>query len=203
MYQIEYFSLHDQVVKRVHDLFKRGGPVPPMNIQDVDIRCAQFLQGCLDRNAETLCVISGVVDLVCDIVLTSLGVTCILAMTSVHLLAFYRRVSATCLGCDHELVSDATFLDPLANELFRCLILARVVCELMAAQQDINVQGVLITGRINEISLLRCGLLEVRTRYTRLTYTEIEIGVKEFEGTLLIHGAHAKVTPFISNAHRT
>jgi hypothetical protein len=74
---------------------------------------------------------------------------------------------------------------------------------LWAAQQDINIQSVLITGRIDEISLLRCGLFEVRTRNARLTYTEIEIGVKEFKGTLLIHGAHAKVTPFISNAHRT
>ena len=102
-----------------------------MDIQYVDVRCAQFLQGCLDRNAETLCVISGVVDLVSDIILASLGVTCILAMTSVHLLAFYRSVSVTCLGCDDELVSDATFLSPLANELFGCFILARVECELM------------------------------------------------------------------------
>ena len=46
-----------------------------MNIQDVDVRRAQFLQGCLDGNAETLCVISGVVDLVSDIILSSLEVS--------------------------------------------------------------------------------------------------------------------------------
>jgi len=47
-----------------------------------------------------------------------------------------------------------------------------------------------------------CGLFEVNIRNVRLTYTEIEIGVKEFEGTLLIHGTHAKITPFISDTHR-
>jgi len=45
-----------------------------MDIQDVDVRRAQFLQGCLDSNAERLCVISGVVDLVSDIILASLEV---------------------------------------------------------------------------------------------------------------------------------
>jgi len=58
----------------VHNLFDRGGPIPPMNIQDVDVRRAQFLQGCLDSNAETLCVVSRVVHLVSDIILASLEV---------------------------------------------------------------------------------------------------------------------------------
>ena len=59
-----------------------------MNIQDVDVRGAQFLQGCLDRDAETLCVVSSVVHLVSDIILASLKVGCILATTLVHLRAF-------------------------------------------------------------------------------------------------------------------
>jgi len=58
----------------IHDLFDRGGPIPPMNIQDVEIRRAQVLQGCLDGNAETLCVISGVVHLVSYTILSSLEV---------------------------------------------------------------------------------------------------------------------------------
>ena len=62
-----------------------------MNIQDVDVRRAQFLQGCLDGNAKTFCVISGVVDLVSDIILASLEVGCILSMMSVRSRAFNTR----------------------------------------------------------------------------------------------------------------
>jgi hypothetical protein len=36
-YQIEYFSLNDKIVKRVHDLFNGSGPIPPVHIQDVDV----------------------------------------------------------------------------------------------------------------------------------------------------------------------
>jgi hypothetical protein len=75
-------------MERVHGLFDRDGPIPPMNIQDVDVRCVQFLQGCLDRNAKTLCVVSGVVHLVSDIILTSLEVDRILAMVLAHLREF-------------------------------------------------------------------------------------------------------------------
>jgi len=76
-------------------------------------------------------VVSGVVDLVGNTILASLEVGCILAVASVHLLAFSWKRFVTCLGCDDELVSDASFLRPLANELFGCFVLARVKCELM------------------------------------------------------------------------
>ena len=36
-YQIKHFSLDDQVVKRVYDLLDRGGPIPPVHVQDIDI----------------------------------------------------------------------------------------------------------------------------------------------------------------------
>ena len=62
-----------------------------MNIQDVDVRRAQVLQGCLDRNAETLCVVSGVVHLVSDIILALLEVGRILAMMIVCLRVFNSR----------------------------------------------------------------------------------------------------------------
>jgi hypothetical protein len=47
-YQIKHFSLDDQVMKSVHDFFDRGGPIPPVHVQDIDVRGAQFLEGCLD-----------------------------------------------------------------------------------------------------------------------------------------------------------
>ena len=76
-------------------------------------------------------MISGVVHLVSNTILASLEVGCILAVASVHLLAYNRRRFITCLGCDDELVSDASFLRPLTNELFGRFVLARVECELM------------------------------------------------------------------------
>jgi hypothetical protein len=71
-YQIEHFSLDDQVMKRVHDLLDRGGPIPPVHVQDIDIRGAQLLEGCLDGDVEGLCVIPGVIHLVGVFILASL-----------------------------------------------------------------------------------------------------------------------------------
>jgi hypothetical protein len=73
-YQIKHFSLDDQIMKRVHDLLDRGGPIPPVHVQDIDIRGAQFLEGCLDGDVEGLCVIPGVIHLVSVFILASLKV---------------------------------------------------------------------------------------------------------------------------------
>ena len=51
-YQIKYFSLDDQIMKSVHDLLDRGGPIPPVHVHDIDIRGAQFLEGRLDGDVE-------------------------------------------------------------------------------------------------------------------------------------------------------
>jgi hypothetical protein len=71
-YQIKDFPLDDQVMKRVHDLLDRGGPIPPVHVQDIDIRGAQFLEGCLDGDVEGLCMIRGVIHLVGVFMLASL-----------------------------------------------------------------------------------------------------------------------------------
>jgi hypothetical protein len=63
-YQIKHFPLDDQITKCVHDLLDRGGPIPPVHVQFIDIRRPQFLEGCLDGDVEGLCVIPGVIHLV-------------------------------------------------------------------------------------------------------------------------------------------
>ena len=80
-YQIEHFALCDKVMKGVHDLLNRGCPIPPVHIQDIDIRGTKLLEGCLDGEVEGLGVISGVVDLVSDLILAPLVVGCILSIT--------------------------------------------------------------------------------------------------------------------------
>ncbi len=77
-------------------------------------------------------MISGIVHLVSDLILASLVVGCILAMTSIRLWAFYASKVYTCLGCNHELVSNASFLGPLAYEFFGGFVLAGVECELIS-----------------------------------------------------------------------
>ena len=76
--------MRDQIVQRIHDLLDRCGPIPPMYVQDVDVRGAQFLDGCLDRDMEGLYVISGVVHLVSEFILSPLVVGCILRIMSAH-----------------------------------------------------------------------------------------------------------------------
>ena len=83
-YQIKHFSLDDEIMKSVHDLLDRGGPIPPVHVQDIDVRGAKFLEGCLDGDVEGLCMTPGVIHLVGDFVLSPLEVGCILKMTSAH-----------------------------------------------------------------------------------------------------------------------
>ena len=74
MYQIEHFALRDEMVKRVHHFLDGSSPIPPVHVQDVDVRGAKLLERFLGGDVERLCVISRVVDLMSDVILTSLVV---------------------------------------------------------------------------------------------------------------------------------
>lgn len=37
-YEIQYCALNDEIVKRVHNLFDGGVVVPPVNVEDIDVR---------------------------------------------------------------------------------------------------------------------------------------------------------------------
>jgi hypothetical protein len=68
-------------------------------------------------------------------ILPPLEVTCILVVTSARFVWMLKGTKVrTCLGCDDELVSDASFLGPLADEFFRCFVLARFEYEPSAAK---------------------------------------------------------------------
>ena len=112
-------------MESVHDLFNRCGPIPPVHVQDVDIRGAQFLEGCLDGDMERLCVIPGVIHLVGDLILSSLEVGCVLKTSSVFV-GVQHEGNRTCLGCDDQLISDASLLSPLADKIFRSFILTDI-----------------------------------------------------------------------------
>ena len=79
-YQIEHFAQRDEMVKRVHHFLNRSGPIPPVHIQDVDVRGTKLLERFLNGDVEGLGVISGVVGLVSDLILASLVVDRILTI---------------------------------------------------------------------------------------------------------------------------
>ena len=43
-YEVKNFALLDENVERVHDFFDRGGVVPPVYVEKVDIRRTQLLE---------------------------------------------------------------------------------------------------------------------------------------------------------------
>jgi hypothetical protein len=174
-------------MKSVHDLPDRGGPIPPMHVQDIDVRGAQFLERCLDGDVEGLCVIPGVIHLVGDFVLSPLEIGCVLKMTSAHyFMGVQHEGNWTCLGCNDQLVSDASLLSPLADKILGSLVPTDI-----GFQWQCRCQKFPYLAASGEVLLLNANS----------TYAEIEVGIKEFERALFIHGAHAKFLPFVANAH--
>ena len=43
--------------------------------------------------------------------------------------------------------------------------------------------------------------MEILLGNASLTYTQIEVGIKELEGALLVHKSHAKLPPFVPDVH--
>jgi hypothetical protein len=95
--QVQDFALLDDGVERVHDLLDAGGPVPPVQVQDVDPLGVELLERVAERDVQGALMVAGRVD----------G-----AQTFALLVA---DVVAGELGCDDHLVSVATLLHPLAD----------------------------------------------------------------------------------------
>ena len=55
----------------IHDFLDRGVEVPEMNVEDVNVRCAEFLQTCFDAELETFSVVANIVGLDLDILVMS------------------------------------------------------------------------------------------------------------------------------------
>lgn len=67
MYQIEHFSALDECVEGVHHFFDGGLPVPPMEVENVDIRRPEPFQACLEAEMHRFDAVSGIQHLVADI----------------------------------------------------------------------------------------------------------------------------------------
>ena len=61
--EVENFTRRDHVVEGVHDFRDRGGEVPPVYVEQIDVACPEFLQTRLQRDPQALGVITHVVRL--------------------------------------------------------------------------------------------------------------------------------------------
>ena len=59
-YQVEHLSLLNERVKAVHHLFDASLPIPPVDIEDVDVRRPQFLQARFDTHVHRFHAVSRV-----------------------------------------------------------------------------------------------------------------------------------------------
>ena len=61
--EVQNFVGRDEVVKAVHNFFDGGLVVPPMDVEDVNVVCAEFLEAGCHAEMKRLEVIACVVDL--------------------------------------------------------------------------------------------------------------------------------------------
>ena len=62
--QIQDRPFHDKFVQRLHDFFDSRRPVPEVDIQQVDVICAEVFQGFFDGQMQGLGVVATEQDLV-------------------------------------------------------------------------------------------------------------------------------------------
>lgn len=66
-YEIQDFSLSDEVVQTVHDLLDAGSVIPPMHIENVDVVCLEFLERRLHGDVQRLDVVPEILRLLLEL----------------------------------------------------------------------------------------------------------------------------------------
>lgn len=65
-------------MQTVHHFFDRSVPIPPVQVEDVDVRSAQFPEAGFDTEVHGLYTVACVDTLLLEIVLSTLVISCIL-----------------------------------------------------------------------------------------------------------------------------
>jgi hypothetical protein len=86
----------DENVERIHDFFHRGGEVPPMYVEKVDVRRAQLSERGFHGHVKVFGTVPRIVHHVIDLL--------------------PALVVGRVLGCNDELIADVTILGPLADK---------------------------------------------------------------------------------------
>lgn len=66
MYQIEHFSLLNERVEAIHHFLDGSLPVPPVDVENVDVRGSQLFQTCFYADMHRLDIVAGIEDLLLD-----------------------------------------------------------------------------------------------------------------------------------------
>ena len=99
--------------------------------------------------------------------------------------------------CNDKLVSDTSLLSPLAYEFLRRFVLTKSnVSKRKPPHYSLRTNcSVSIKFPFLIVSV------EILLGNASLTYTLIEVGIKELDGALLVHESHAKLPPFVPDVH--
>lgn len=115
MYQVKHFPLHNQVMQSIHDFLNTCFIIPPMNIQDINIVGPELLQACVDTEVERLDVVADVVDLLLNVILSTLIVGRILSMET-RVSTMIDQCMVVYLRRNYELIPKASLFSPFTNE---------------------------------------------------------------------------------------
>ena len=77
-YQIEHFSLLNEYVEAIHHFLDRSLPVPPVDVENINVCRSQFLQAGFHANMHRLDIVSRIEDLLLDSGLTTHKICCVL-----------------------------------------------------------------------------------------------------------------------------
>ena len=67
-YQVEHFPSLNERVEAIHHLFDGGLPIPPVDVENIDIRRPEVLQACLQAEMHRLDIVPRVHHLLSDVV---------------------------------------------------------------------------------------------------------------------------------------
>jgi hypothetical protein len=81
-YEVKNLSLEDECVKGRYDLLDGGAIIPPVHVEDVDIRGTELLEGFFHGQMEGFGIVPRIINLVRDVVLTSFVAGRILGVVS-------------------------------------------------------------------------------------------------------------------------
>ena len=124
--QIQDRPFHDKFVQGLHDFFDSRRPVPEVDIQQVDVICAEIFQGFFDGQMQGLGVVATEQDLVSrNILVTEMDIVRVLKgknLDQPKLMPLIKRIP--CLCSNEQLVADTSLFGPFSNESFRRTALA-------------------------------------------------------------------------------
>ena len=124
-------------MQAIHDLLNRGVPVPPVHVQNVDVRSPQLLQAGIYADVHRLDVVTGIHEFLAHIVIATLEICGVLEYMSMSMSKLIFILILCHLCSNHELVANASLLCPQSDKFFGALILAERLEDLLGTRDRV------------------------------------------------------------------